>query len=254
MYVPHERRSLLISLLEQRGYLRTAAVAHELGVTEETVRNDFIALQRQNLLLRVHGGARYLPPTGDRNDAVRMESQFIRLILAHVPENACIYADDSPLLRHAFVQLGERFCSLLTPSLHMVDAQRAPALAQRIILPGGVLDKETQLIRADGGALDFLRVHRPDLALLCPTAAVSPQSIAYRHALQAEWAHAACQTARQIALILRPDAMNNTDTHNISCNPHLLIATSDVPAHFLTMPHELVPIITIQDIRDAQQM
>ncbi len=254
MYVPHERRSLLISLLEQRGYLRTAAVAHELGVTEETVRNDFIALQQQNLLLRVHGGARYLPPTGSSDDAVRMESQFIRLILSHVPENALIYADDNPLLRRALVQLGVRACSLITPSLHMADALRAPALAQCLILPGGVLDKETRLIRAEGGAPNFMRTHRPNLALLCPAAATSPQSIAYHHALQAEWAHAACQMAERTVLILRQDALNTTAGHSIPCTPHFFIAPSDVPSDFLTTPHELIPVITIQDIREARQM
>ena len=254
MYVPHERRSLLLSLLERRGYLRTAGVAHELGVTEETVRNDFIALQQQNLLRRVHGGARYVPPTGSDDDAVRMESQFIRLILSHVPENACIYADDTPLLRHALAQLDRGSCSLLTPSLRMADALRAPALTQSITLPGGVLDKQTRLILAEGGALDFMHAHRPDLALLCPAVAASPQSIAYEHALQAEWAHAACQTAKQIVLILRPEITINGAGHRIPCTPHFLIAPSDIPSSFLTAPHELIPVVTIQDIREARQM
>lgn len=255
MYVPHERRSLLLSLLEQRGCLHTAAVAHELGVTDETIRNDFIALQRQKLLQRIHGGACYLPPTGSADDAVRMESQYIRLILAHVPENSCIYADDTSLLRHALAHPSAHAYTLLTPSLQMANALRAPALAQRVILPGGVLDKETQLICAgEEESLNLMHEHHPAIALLCPNAAVTPQRIAYRHALQAEWAQAACRSAGKTVLILLPQSISSTAPCSIVCSPQLLIAPSDIPSSFLATPHELIPTITIQDIREAQQM
>ena len=253
MYVPHERRSLILSLLEQRSYLRTAAVAQELGVTEETVRTDLIALQRQRLLQRVHGGARFIPHSVDRNDFSSVDSQYIRHILAHLPEHVCIYADDAPLLLHLLTHLGSLPCTLITPSLQVAEALRAPALTQQVILPGGYLDKETQLIRAEGGALRFLREHHPSLALLCPAAASSPQRISYRHALQAEWAQAASRAAQQTLLILRQEAVSNASAHSISCSPHLLIAAGDIPDSFLTIPHELVPVITIQDIRDAQE-
>lgn len=245
----------MLSLLEQRGYLHTADVAHELGVTDETIRNDFIALQQQKLLQRVHGGARYLPPTGSTDDAVRMESQYIRLILAHVPENSCIYADNTSLLRHALVHPSAHTYTLLTPSLQMANALQPPALAQRVILPGGVLDKETQLIRAEEGeALSLMQERRLALALLCPDAATSPQRIAYHHALQAKWARIAYQSAERTVLILRPQSATIAAPHHIACSPHLLIAPSDIPSSFLTIPHELIPIITIQDIREARRV
>ena len=40
MYVPHERRARILRLLSERGVLRTADLAEELGVTDETVRTD----------------------------------------------------------------------------------------------------------------------------------------------------------------------------------------------------------------------
>lgn len=255
MYVPHERRSLLLSLLERRGYLRTAAVARELGVTEETVRNDFIALQQQNLLQRVHGGARYLPPVGGDDDAVRTESQYIRRIMEHAPDHACIYADDVALLRHALALPREKKSfTLITPSLQMANAPRISSTAQHVILPGGILDEKTRLIRAERGPDLFLSAHRPTLTLLCPDASESPQRVAYRHALSAEWAQAACRYAERTVLILRPETSSATATHDVFCTPQLLIAPSDVPSAFLSIPHELIPIITIQDILEAQQM
>lgn len=52
-----QRQHFIVGKLRREGHLKATDVARELGVTHETVRKDFIALERRGLLRRVHGGA-----------------------------------------------------------------------------------------------------------------------------------------------------------------------------------------------------
>ncbi|MBR2145626.1 MAG: DeoR/GlpR transcriptional regulator, partial [Akkermansia sp.] len=62
MYVAKERRAYILRLLQQQGSLHSATLARELGVTDETIRTDLVAMQNQGLLKRTHGGAEYILP------------------------------------------------------------------------------------------------------------------------------------------------------------------------------------------------
>jgi len=51
------RRQQLATLVTDRGFIRVADAADELGVSDVTIRGDLSALESAGLLLRVHGGA-----------------------------------------------------------------------------------------------------------------------------------------------------------------------------------------------------
>lgn len=53
-----ERRDKILERLAATGYCSTAFLARELQTAEETVRRDFVFLEKQGQLSRVHGGAR----------------------------------------------------------------------------------------------------------------------------------------------------------------------------------------------------
>lgn len=55
--LPADRRQIILTMLSERSSVRTIEVAAALGVTDETVRKDFEALEGQGDLTRVHGGA-----------------------------------------------------------------------------------------------------------------------------------------------------------------------------------------------------
>ncbi len=253
MYVPHERRKVILALLEQHGYLRTASVADELGVTEETVRNDLIYLQKQGLLQRVRAGARYLPPDGNSLGDAFLSSQYISVLHQYLPQDGCIYADDTPLLRRLLTHLRDENYSVVTPSLSLAQSLCVPALPHRVLLPAGELDKQTHLI--DGGdecAMSvFLNAHGPVTALLCPSAADGPCRISYHHALQARWANAASRAAEHCLLVILPDVESTLTANNIHCTPERIIGPANLPPEFREIPHDLIPIITVEDIREA---
>jgi DeoR/GlpR family transcriptional regulator of sugar metabolism len=80
MYMAQERRQYILRLLEQRGSVRTTALARELGVTDETIRTDLVDMQARALLQRMHGGARYIMPTvPTASDSPRLDVQLAQL-------------------------------------------------------------------------------------------------------------------------------------------------------------------------------
>lgn len=52
-----ERMDLICKMLRINGAVTTGQLSREIGVSVETVRRDLLALERENHLLRVHGGA-----------------------------------------------------------------------------------------------------------------------------------------------------------------------------------------------------
>jgi len=52
-----ERQQNILALLEQQGTVRTLELAEHFGVTDETIRRDFQALEELHPFKRIHGGA-----------------------------------------------------------------------------------------------------------------------------------------------------------------------------------------------------
>ena len=59
----HKRRQTVLLLLRESGALDVDAVAARLGVSPNTIRNDFNALAAEGLLQRVRGARLPCPPT-----------------------------------------------------------------------------------------------------------------------------------------------------------------------------------------------
>ena len=55
--LPAERRRQITKLVAEFGVLRIGDVAARFGVADETVRRDFLSLERLGVLTREHGGA-----------------------------------------------------------------------------------------------------------------------------------------------------------------------------------------------------
>lgn len=248
MYVPHERRALILRLLEQRGYLRSAELARELGVTEETIRTDIIALHKRRLLTRVHGGAKYTLPTGGEEDAARLDCQLAERVLRHVRPGMCLYLEGGSPALSLLGLLGELPCRIITPSPRVLMAISAKATPQQGVIAGGELDKECQLVSAEA-AEEFLARQQPELALLCPPALPEPGRIAYHHATRAAWAAAAAASAGRTLLAAPAHAIGAAAAHSLPCRPHLLITEDHLPEAFFTMPVELLPYISVEDLR-----
>lgn len=254
MYVAHERRAYILRLLQQRGTLRSAELAEELGVTDETIRTDLVALQAQGLLERVRGGARYILPCGGSEDAARPDCQLAALARPHLKPGMRVYLDHTDTALAVIAALARdpdyahRPLTLTSPSPAVVAQLGVAALPHRIECPGGTADKESGLLE-NPEALAALRV---DIALLSPPA-LRPDAACYPHRLQALWAGAASAAAKRTLIVVPATALEETAAarapHTAAlCRP-LLITEDVLPPEFDTMPGETVPAVTWEDLQ-----
>lgn len=241
MYMAHERRRYILRLLEQRKHIRSSTLAQELGVTDETIRTDLVALQQRGLLQRVHGGARYTPPTAHNPEctAQRLDSQLAQLVIPHIPPHARVYLEPGIISLAIIAHLGEHPCTIVTNSPDIMRAMAPPALPQELICTGGTLIKKEKLLE-NKVARQNLAV---DVAILSPHA-VTPTHIAYRTPLRALWAQAAIEAAQLTLIAVPSQKLGQQAECSIPCTPNLLITEDHLPPEFHSTPVQTVPYIS----------
>ena len=94
-----QRKNRLLERLRRDGRIDAVQIADELGVTGETVRKDLIALERQGLLRRVHGGAvsvqslSFEPAVETRTQFTAEKTRIARAALDHLPVEGSVLID-----------------------------------------------------------------------------------------------------------------------------------------------------------------
>jgi DeoR family transcriptional regulator, fructose operon transcriptional repressor len=94
-----ERKNHILDRLLSNGRVDAMEVAESLGVTGETIRKDLIALERQGLLRRVHGGAvpvqslAFEPAVETRIQFTTEKTRIAQAALAHLPTEGSVLID-----------------------------------------------------------------------------------------------------------------------------------------------------------------
>lgn len=243
MYMAHERRQYILRLLGQRGSVRSADLARELGVTDETIRTDLVSLQAKGLLRRVRGGAEFLLPAAPADKSPRLDMQLAKLAAAHVAEGMRLIVDSSPLVCALAAQLGDKPCAFITHSLSLIQALAPLSVAPRVISTGGVLDKRNGLFQVTEETFRQLRPLAPGLAVLAP-AAIGSGRLFYRSAAHAAWARLAARLA-PCKLVLAPAAAfaAPTTSYSIDTQANILITEDNFPHGFEAPCTETVPYL-----------
>lgn len=247
MYVAQERRAYILRLLQQRGSIRSAVLARELGVTDETVRTDLVALQARGLLERIHGGARYILPLGPSSaaDNSRLDVQLATLAAEHITAGTRIYLDASPYALALVAQLQNKPCTLITCSVDMLQKLQAEALPHRLICPGGTLDKESGLLLQEQTEEMLLKL-QPDVAVISPPA-LRPRAAAFTTAARARCTLAACRAATHTYALVPAEALTAMAPHTIEAELSLLFTEDALPPGFDGLRVQTVPHITPED-------
>lgn len=186
MYLASQRREYILRLLEERGSIRSANLARELGVTDETVRTDLVSMAHAALLKRVHGGAEYLMPAPNlqKSDS-RLATQLLALIREDLDAYHCIYLEDSLLCRALLTRMQDWEGRLVTNSPNLLSLMLPVAVKAQVSFCAGALDKQRALF-VGALAQATLRECAPDLLILCPDR-VYAEAIAYNDAAHREW-------------------------------------------------------------------
>ena len=174
-----QRREAILRALRTRGEVSATALTRELEVTAETIRKDLIALERQGLLRRVHGGAlpvqrlSFEPQVSARLEYAQEKQRIARAALDHLPAAGSVLLDaGSTIGKLAELFPGDRpltvFTNTLTSALALVARPNLTVYAL-----GGRLRGRT-LATVEGWAAQALAEINVDVAFL-GTNAVSPE-------------------------------------------------------------------------------
>lgn len=96
-----ERRQYILQYIQNNGMADVARLSAELNVSEMTIRRDFVKLEEEKYILRVHGGAVCAPsatfelPQSKREQLNREEKQAIGMYAAGLIEDGDVIALDA---------------------------------------------------------------------------------------------------------------------------------------------------------------
>ncbi len=141
------RHQRILALLKERLAIGVAELATELGVSQNTIRNDLDTLAKQGLVIRTHGGASIptvsLPPQlWPGGDVSSSRGEYIvKYAASRVGDGDSLILGDCPLC----IRLAERITQrrnlrVITPSLPIAYLL-AQEPSNKVVLVGGVLDR-----------------------------------------------------------------------------------------------------------------
>jgi DeoR/GlpR family transcriptional regulator of sugar metabolism len=140
------RREAIIDLLHEQGEVSVSELSKLSGVSSMTIRRDLEVLEKDGVLLRVHGGAislasrGYAPPfTVRSNHGVEAKRRIGEAAAAMLAERETVILDvGTTALAVANALQERRNLTVLTPSLHAANVlSRSPGI--RLMLTGGTL-------------------------------------------------------------------------------------------------------------------
>jgi DeoR/GlpR family transcriptional regulator of sugar metabolism len=140
-----ERQQRILEMLVKTGAVSTVKAAKTLGISEETVRRDFEALEADGKLSRQHGGAVQLNESHrdlslhSRETANVAEKKIIaELALTQIQTGDILFFDASSTVFHLACLLPNLEVTVLTSALKVaVELARRPAV--QVILTGGAV-------------------------------------------------------------------------------------------------------------------
>ncbi len=246
MYMAHERRAHILRLLAEHGSIRSAELAAELGVTDETIRTDLVRLEREGQLRRHHGGAEFLPPpaTAPAN-ASRLDHQLASALLPHIAPGSRVLVDASRLTHTLLHVLATRPLTLITHSPDLLQRFAAKSLPFHFLCVGGELEKSSCRLCPEPGALAKLA---PTLAILSPERVeLRGREVAISYSNQADmlWAQEALAgpAPAKLLLAVASSALAPWSGHALPCSPQVIVTEDNLPAD-ASPPHlHLLPYL-----------
>lgn len=214
MYFAHERRTYILRLLEERGHLRAVATARELGVTDETVRNDLIALEKKGLLKRVHGGAVYVMPTAAVNGHESLGVLWAQDLASSIALHARLFIEYSPQSMALVARLVQTPCTIIGNHPRLLAALQPASVLPECVSTGGYFDKRAGVFAGKEALATVLRLS-PDLLVLAPDTFSAATGCGYRHEAQAAMARSLAENISDVA-VLCPASRLNGDSPTVT--------------------------------------
>ncbi|MET1156707.1 DeoR family transcriptional regulator [Arthrobacter sp.] len=223
-----QRREFILATLRTNGRADAADMALELGVTNETVRKDLVALEQLGLLRRVHGGAipvgrlTYEPPLVSRTALSEEKVRIARAALQHLPASGSVLIDGgSTTAKLAEFLPRDRALRVYTNTLSIAIALMDAPLLTVYTLGGRV--RPVTSTEVDDWAARALAEINVDVAFLGTTAVSLDRGLTTPDAAEAAVKRLMCASARRRILLA-----DHTKFGKVSTCRHADLADIDV--------------------------
>lgn len=168
-----ERHDRILALLASTGHVRTEELARALSVSDETVRRDLSALERQGLLTRVHGGATLREPIAgeeasflDRASTAPEEKVAIgRIAASLVRPGMTVMVDVGTTALEVAKALPHDYHGTVVTCSLLIAAELAGRPRIEVLVSGGRV-RAGDLALSNATTLGFFQDLRPDIAFL----------------------------------------------------------------------------------------
>ena len=168
-----ERQEIIVNMLNQEGKVRVKDLSDKFGVTEDCIRKDLGALEKQGRLKRTYGGAvvlrenlHALDISQHRNTDVEAKRRIAQAAVRLIHDKDMVFLDISTS-NLAITELLVKEQRELTVVTNMIDIMvilaRSPKI--RVVFAGGLINKSR-----DGFwgtmTIDFISRLKPDIAFV----------------------------------------------------------------------------------------
>ena len=214
----YERRQSLIQLLQRQPGLRVLKLAHLLGVSRGTIRNDLEALEAEGILSRVHGGAvlSKQPSFFDSSFGLRFREQAeAKLLIARetsklVSDGGSIFLDASTTVYYLAQQLYQYHrLRVLTNGIE-VARLLAKDPTNTVVLIGGILNPEGSSVSGNFGEQSIRNLHVEKAFVSCSGLSLE-RGLTDIHLAEAELKSLAIASAHEIIALVDSSKIGEED-------------------------------------------
>ena len=148
------RHAEILELLNQNSVIRVSELVDILNVTEMTIRRDLQELENENLLIRIHGGARKVeievttPSTLELSHRQKRElnlnkkQQIAKVIADNILENDTVFLGSGTTIELVYNYLNVNHAKIITNSIYVFDKFKHDERYE-LILTGGSYRSKT---------------------------------------------------------------------------------------------------------------
>lgn len=248
-----DRTAAILTELSRTGRVQVAALAEQLDTSEMTVRRDLKALDEQQCLRRVRGGAVALAGRGDalpfatrRGQGRQTKQRLAERVDALIADQETVILDNGTTCLAVAERLAGRPLTVVPLSLHAAMALGSSA-GTRLVLPGGDVEPVELTFRGSRAVQAVQGLH-VDVAVLSGCAAAPQHGVTSTSTDDADLKRAALDAAARSMLVVEAGKLTRTSAFMVAPASAVdtLITTADAdPAALRAYREEGVDVVLV---------
>lgn len=235
MYLASDRKEFILKRLADKGSARTIALAKEMNVTDETVRNDLISLEKSGLLRRVHGGAISLKKKALSDSLLAhtdIDVSISKAAMQKIRPGMTVFIDGGPTGHLVASYLPTEPISVITNSPTVVS-RLENNVAIDVYCTGGLLDRKTGLL-VGRGASESIKQIGIDLFIIIPDSFCPTRGLGFISLPHAEFTQEILMNTKEVCVLCPSAKLGAPATYYTSPKKVTELITNDnAPDHLL---------------------